>query len=150
MISSLRRRHRQIFLVFAVFLPAILISGLIARRSIRVVDEIPGRITPSADRSDLIAWNEAGLRLGSGADALDVVPMVATAAPDLLLYWCARQPDAGELDGAAVMLGPLDGVRGQRFSLPSPVREADGYLIVWSQAHRRIIAARPWPKGGGR
>ncbi|MCW5967479.1 MAG: hypothetical protein KIT57_03130 [Blastocatellales bacterium] len=148
MISSLRRHHRQAFLVLAVVLPLIFAAGLLVRRSAPVAEAPPVKLPTASDRSGLVAWDEAGLRLGSGADYLDVVPTGAAGFPDILLYWSPGSPEADTPGSHAILLGPIDGVRAQRFPLPDFAREFDGYLIVWSLAHRRAVAVRAWPKGG--
>lgn len=148
MIRSLRRRHRQVFLVLAVVLPLLFAAGLVARRTVPVAEAPPVKLPTASDRPGLVAWDEAGLRLGSGADYLDVVPTGAAEFPDILLYWSPDPPEADTPGSQAFLLGAIDGVRAQRCSLPDFAREVDGYLIAWSLAHRRAIAVRPWPKGG--
>jgi hypothetical protein len=135
MTRPLRRAHQSIWLALAVALPTLMAASL-ALRPFQATDErIADRITfrlPNgtemiADSRDL--W-------GSPVDE-----------PDPLIYWAAeagggagRGPE-GPPRGAR-LVGAL--ARGRQAALVLPA--SGGYLLLYSLAHREVLASAPAPK----
>lgn len=62
MILPLRQRHRRIFIGLAIFLPAVFVLGIAARKAVPVAGEIaepPANIS-AAPVTDLVATNRTG------------------------------------------------------------------------------------------
>ena len=69
--------------------------------------------------------------------------------PDVLPYWSADRPaSGGTWPGPAHLLGS----GGNRFDgfllLPEPAREHDGWLVLYSVAHREVVAELQLPTAG--
>lgn len=127
MTRPLRRAHRSIWLALAAVLPTLLAAGL-AFRPPQVTDErVMDRIT---------------LRLPNGTEMVaDSRELWGSAidAPDPLVYW--SETAAKSLDGAQ-LAGSLH--QGRRAVLPVPA--SGGYLLLYSLAHREVLASAPTPK----
>jgi len=126
MIQPLRRAHRYAWLALGIVLPALLIAGLAARPPQTLEERVMDRMT---------------LRLPNGtemvADSRELWGK-AVDAPDPLIYW-TRTPAAFS---GAQLVGSLQ--RGRRTVLALP--GSGGYLILYSLAHREVLASAPAPK----
>ncbi len=127
MTRPLRRAHRFTWLALAVALPSLFAAGL-ALRPAQVADErIVDRIT---------------LRLPNGtemvADSRELWGN-AVAAPDPLVYW---SESGGKSLNRAQLAGSLQ--QGRRSAIPVP--SSGGYLLLYSLAHREVLASAPNPK----
>jgi len=154
MTSGLRRRHRRIFLVLALVLPGIFVSGLLARRPFPASDRLPELAQPvSAKLSTAILeederWRRLPLKSrllkadgNRSGWILDVQVNGELPAPDLLIYWSetAPKPEQG------VLLGSLAGRSSQQFALPERARA--GHLVLYSLAHGQVVAEARLAKG---
>ena len=127
MTRPLRRAHRYVWVGLGGIVPTLLAAGLALRPPLapeeRVTDHItlvlPNGTEMVADSHDL--W-------GSAVDA-----------PDPLVYW--SETSARSLAGAKP-IGSL--AYGRRSALALPAK--GGYLLLYSLAHREVLASAPVPK----
>lgn len=127
MTRSLRRAHRSIWLALAAALPALLAAGL-ELRALQVADErMMDRIT---------------LRLPNGTEMVaDSRELWGNAvdAPDALVYWSNTRANSVAV---AQPVGSLQ--QGRRGTLTLPA--SSGYLLLYSLAHREVLATAAAPK----
>jgi hypothetical protein len=127
MTRPLRRAHRYVWIALGGILPALVAAGLAFRPPQAPEERLADRITfilPNgtemvADTRDL--W-------GSAVDA-----------PDPLVYW--SETSAKSLDRVKP-IGSL--AHGRRSALAVPAN--GGYLLLYSLAHREVLASAPAPK----
>ncbi len=133
MIQPLRRRHRYVFVVLAIALPALMAAGLAARRPL-----VLG--APASDRVTLIMPN------GTEAvyDSRDLWGM-AVDEPDVLVYWTEGDPGLDSLPATARLIGSLDAARHAASHVPAGERNR-GYLVLYSLAYRKPVARARVPK----
>ncbi len=127
MTRPLRRAHRSIWLALSAVLPSLLAAGL-ALRPAPVADErMTERIT---------------FRLPNGTEMVaDSRELWGNAvdAPDPLIYWS----ETGTKSIAEAQLaGSLH--QGRRAAIPVP--SSGGYLLLYSLAHREVLASAPTPQ----
>jgi hypothetical protein len=159
-IQSLRDKHRLTFAALAVVLPAILVSGLFARRPFPASALPPALRHGASEEAQAVTLDDAHLWAGlslntrllsAAGDPPRVVVELKAARdlglPDALVYWSESQPDAGRLPERAVLLGSLKGTRPARFTLPQTAAVTQRHLILYSLARRQVIAAAALPKG---
>lgn len=132
MTRPLRRFHRFTFLGLAVLLPLLFGAGLRSRRPLVQV-EVP------SERIHLITPNGTEI----AADSRELWGK-AIEAPDPLVYWVEDDPDRGTLPANAHLLGSL--TAGARNSLRIPQGRKRGILILYSLAHREVVARAAVPK----
>ncbi len=127
MTRPLRRAHRSTWLALAVVLPSLLAAGL-ALRPAEVADErMMDRIT---------------LRLPNGTEMVSDSRELwgnAVDAPDPLIYWAETGTQS---IAKAQLAGSLQ--QGRRSAIPVP--SSGGYLLLYSLAHREVLASAPTPK----
>jgi hypothetical protein len=150
MIHSLRQRHRRMFLVIALLLPAAFIGGVAARRSVPQVTILPRELsfgTQAFDaiddrRSELFTNSRVQIRLwrerDTGRLAIGFVAAEDFVKPDLLVYWSAS-PDTkgGSLPADATLLGAFGA---GPLLLPVEATISEGALILYSLANQEIVA----------
>jgi hypothetical protein len=75
-----------------------------------------------------------------------IAPRAASdsAEPDVLVYWSDVRPEAAEVPGEAKFLGRLSDV--DKSSLP----QRPGFILLYSLAHRKIVAIDPSTPGGAK
>ena len=140
MIRPLRTAHRLWFYGMAVVLPAVLIAGLTARSSSHFSEVSPSQPVLSARlvRQSEGLWKNHAIRSGFYRDAnktfVLLVPKESLNEPDVLVYWAVSPPSDQSLPGNARMLGPF--VPGNPVQVPT---EGDGYLILYSLPHNKIL-----------
>lgn len=175
MIQSLRRRHRLTLRALAVALPVVLASALMARRTVPPsarlplahVSEATASGSSDAARRFAVEVNAGGLWKGQSVSARLVAadgwsqnlsftsqPGREMNVPDALVYWAAAARQSDRLPDGAMLLGSLRGARSARFALPNiahgnrlPSNDVRGHLILFSLAHRRVIAIADLTKG---
>lgn len=155
MIRPLRRRHLRLIAALALVGPVVFIVGLRSRMPVPVMETLPfGMAEPAVTgRVDTVRIGESwfaltiGRRPGTGEAALRLVPVrdslseradAAVAAPDVLVYW-SEQPVDEALPEGAWLLGPLRGERPAAFRVPVSLEGADGFLVLYSLAHRQLL-----------
>ena len=86
---------------------------------------------------------EAALSLRQRTSWLHVEPLDGPTVPDPLLYWSPRipPPESRDVPEDAVFLGAVGG-RERKLDLPE---STSGALVLYSGAHRRVVAAIPLP-----
>jgi hypothetical protein len=127
MTRPLRRAHRYIWLGLSGVLPTLLMAGLVLRPPQAPEERVMDRIT---------------LRLPNGTEMVaDSRELWGNAvdAPDPLVYW--SKTFAASV-AEARLVGSL--THGRRAVLSVPA--AGGYLILYSLAHREVLARAPAPK----
>ena len=127
MTRPLRRAHQSIWLALAAILPALLAAGLALRPPQGMDERVVDRIT---------------LRLPNGTEMVaDSRELWGSAVemPDPLVYWSKT---AAKSLAEARLVGSLQ--QGRRAALPLPV--SSGYLLLYSLAHREVLASAPTPK----
>ena len=149
MIRSLRQRHRHVFAVLTVILPAVLVAGVAARRPVPAIESLPDALMPKAatftgkvwSRDDLFSKSAVRVVLQrereKGAFAVQLSVSEKFIEPDLLVYWSAGSSGATKnLPDDAVLLGVFNGSLPLR--LPSE-RSVIGTLILYSLADGEIV-----------
>ena len=127
MTRPLRRAHQSIWLALAAALPTLLAAGLALRSPQATEERIMDRIT---------------FRLPNGTEMVaDSRELWGNAvdAPDPLVYWSKTSDKS--LAGAQ-LAGSLPRGRQAALSLPA----SGGYLLLYSLAHREVLASAPTPK----
>jgi hypothetical protein len=127
MTRPLRRAHRYSWLTLGAVLPTLLAAGLVFRPPQAPEDRVTDRIA-------LVLPNGTEIV----ADSHDLWGS-AVEAPDLLVYW--SETPANSLAGAKP-IGSL--AHGRRSALELPAK--GGYLLLYSLAHREVLASAPVPK----
>jgi hypothetical protein len=126
MIQPLRRTHQWAIGVLAVILPGLLLAALVSR------DRLPA--------AGPIVLEE----LAPVAPPLpQLEPFKDLLAPDVLVYYSSATTGEGPLPHSARLLGTLHGIEAAAGPAPS-----DGYLLLYSLAHERVIATLPLRKPG--
>ena len=128
-IRRLRVAHRFVFVLLALALTALLIAGLRARRT---QPPISSGAANAPETSGFRLLEKTGLSVRTSGGSIELIPARLTSAPDPLLYW--NRTDS--MSEGAMLLGPLDGMSLRRFSIPE-----SGYLIIYSLAHREVVAS---------
>ncbi|MCI0389900.1 MAG: hypothetical protein MOB07_14215 [Acidobacteria bacterium] len=153
MITSLRNRHRMVVTALAFLVPIVFVSGLMIRRPIPVSDRLPIIQTDPASGQASVLFEDETLWKGlaittrvvvKGSDGSNLfLELQATrhlAEPDALVYWSESQPISERLPENAILLGKLNDMQVERWSLPERASAVTGYLTLYSLAHRKIVA----------
>ena len=145
MIARLRRRHRLLVGVLSVVVVLAFIAALSARPAPVIAPSMREGAEPLP--YDTSSWTAFGPGLRairereSGRERLLIERRPGLSSPDLLVYWAADAPAAGDLPTDAVLLGPLGDPGIHDFGLPAG--EAAGTLILYSLGHGRMLAVEP-------
>ena len=145
MIQPLRAVHRRVFVALALVLPAILLTGLGARRP-RLGPSAQGTDVPDTGnmvRESSTLWQKHSLqsRFYRKPDRpmdkyVVLLPTERLNEPDLLLYWAANAPRGNVLPGEAQLVGAF--TTGKAFLLPTNGKDA-GHLFLFSPAHQSVF-----------
>jgi hypothetical protein len=127
MTRPLRRAHRSIWLALAAALPTLLAGGLAFRPPQITEERVMDRITFRLPNGTEMVTDSREL-WGSAVDA-----------PDPLVYWSKGVPNS---IAEAYLVGSLQ--EGRRAVLPLPAGR--GYLLLYSLAHREVLASAAAPK----
>ena len=127
MTRPLRRAHRYVWIALGGILPAVVAAGLALRPPQAPEERVADRITLLLPNGTEIV-----------ADTHDLWGS-AVEAPDPLVYW--SETSARSLAGAKP-IGSLAHARRSAFELPANA----GYLLLYSLAHREVLASAPVPK----
>ena len=123
----LRRAHRYVWIALGGILPALVVAGLALRPPQAPEERLADRITLMLPNGTEMVADTREL-WGSAVDA-----------PDPLVYW--SETLARSLAGAKP-IGSL--AHGRRSALALPAK--GGYLLLYSLAHREVLASAPAPK----
>lgn len=148
MIRPFRERHRQVFTILAVILPAAFAIGVAARRPVSAIEPLPAVLRPEPFTSPTMIWSRDDLfaktrvRVAllreqgkTGALAVRLFARAAFVKPDLLVYWSASEVK-DKLPHDAALLGAFSGSVPLR--LPSE-HSATGSLILYSLADGEVV-----------
>ncbi|MBI3477376.1 MAG: hypothetical protein HY010_16710 [Acidobacteria bacterium] len=144
--QPLRAVHRRAFLGLAFVLPAVLITGLAARRPQVVASSGHSSQLPASAqlvrKSDTL-WqkHEIHTNFYSSADSARILyvvlhPVQSVDEPDPLLYWSLTAPAASGVPSQAQLMGAF--ASDKTFALQLDEHRA-GYLILYSGAHQAVI-----------
>ena len=127
MTRPLRRAHRYVWVALGGVLPALLAAGLALRSPQAPEERLADRITLMLPNGTEMVVDSHEL-WGSAVDA-----------PDPLVYW--SETSAKSVAGAKP-IGSLAYARRSVLALPAK----GGYLLLYSLAHREVLASAPAPK----
>lgn len=148
MIAPLRRRHRSMFVVLAVAVPALFLTALAHRPTAPLVPKLPIELvstTPSAGQSlELFADYAASLLVDADGAHLTLEALAPLRQPDLLAYFSTGAPAASSLPAEAHLLGPVAWGQPRTFALP-PAAADGGHLLLYSLPHQEVTAAAELP-----
>jgi hypothetical protein len=150
MIRPLRKRHRRIVSVLAIFLSLAFAVGIAARRPVPVDAAWRPALTGAPGGSLVKEWVPAGLFAKSpvqvrllrlpgepGQFAFELSAAKDFLKPDLLVYWAAGNPGvAGILPDHAILLGAFSS---RALPLPDEVARARGVLVLYSLADNEVV-----------
>lgn len=144
MIRSLRARHRAIFVLLAVLVPAGYAAALLDRRAPPPASVWPGEGLPGASEGArrTVMWSQVELlteiaRGDDGALRVRALSWSEPAPPGLALYWSAVDP-AGDLPDGARFVGAL-GPAAREFTLRDVA--GGGWLVLYSLGHGETLGA---------
>jgi hypothetical protein len=143
-IRSLRARHRGIFVLLLLTLPAAFATALLGRRAL--TPEAPPTLSttlPEVWRE--LQWPRFDAVLGLRYDptrtlALRLQSWKEPAAPVLLLYWSPSEPTDDSLPPAARLLGSAASAP-REFTLEAAAPR--GWLVLYSLGHSEVLGSLP-------
>ena len=151
MILPLRRRHRRMFTVIGILLPAAFVASVAARKPIPTTARSDALLLPRQifsqngwNRSDLFTNVAVRVQLlhdaaNTNRSALQISTPKDFVKADLLVYWLAAESIVKDnIPDAAVLLGAF--VSGQPLSMPPTVTEKSGRLILYSLADHEVVS----------
>ncbi|HVS19788.1 MAG TPA: hypothetical protein VMT18_14380 [Planctomycetota bacterium] len=151
MIRPLRARHRAIFALLAVLVPAGYATALLGRRA-----PAPESIWPAPPTSERVAdgpersvmWSPISLltrlrRSNDGTLGVRLESWEEPAPPATILYWSPREPVDGELPAAARFVGALGAAPRELVLRDAP----DGWLVLYSLGHGEVLGALDLAEG---
>ena len=151
MIRTRRLIHRQMFLLLAFLIPALLFVGLAFR------PEIPPLAKP-----DLTLLSKAGFvpnmpddltRIQAGEHTFEIAIEADSSTtsfllirsvdpllkPDLLVYWVGESIQNNSLPENALLLGELMGTSFRHMTFPTAPSTQPGSLVIYSLAHQEVF-----------
>ena len=143
MIRRLRQRHASVLFALAVVVPVIFVAALAVRPELPVMPSA----SPPLQTESWTALDPGGslrglIEVRGHNEWLHLVRDERLVAPDALVYWSSEVPgDDAPFPPAAVLLGALGDTGSHTYALPA--RDVTGNLLVYSLAHRSVIAAAP-------
>lgn len=155
MILRLRQRHRRVFAVLVIFLPAAAIIGIAERKPVQPVAELPAALAAGPQQFGVVEWERDDLfpkspvrvrllRAQGGADrrAIGISAAEGFLKPDLLVYWSEGNPAlTGTLPDSALLLGAFDV---PVLPVPDGAGRNPGVLVLYSLADGEIAdVSRP-------
>lgn len=158
MILARRKVHFYAAIALACTLPIVFLAALLMRPSIPTVDESVDELfaianypntTEVIDSATLSAEDvkiRSEITRASQTTFLDLQPVDPLQYADVLVYWQASEPPAGEaqtVGDSAVLLGRLSESRRRRFRLPTEIQGQQGHLILYSRGQKTLIATFP-------
>ena len=159
MTRTLRARHRRAVLALGVVLPAGIAIALAARPAplpaaalgIPALAATPAPASPLwAGRGGDVALSIVAhlVRADDAIVALDLAVRSDVGQPDTLAYWSTAPGAAAALPHDAILLGPVDFQRPERFALPAAAHDTAGTLVLYRIAQGSVAAALPLPATG--
>lgn len=147
MIRELRRGHLRLAVALAVAVPGLAVAAIAVRPQTTAVTELPGG--QAAPQGRLLAGPPRfPVTVTVTAARADSVELGITAPPtllaaDLLLYWAATPATGGALPPGAILIGPAGATRPETGRLARETLAGPGYLVLWANAVRTVVATTP-------
>jgi len=153
-----RRRHLAVFVALAVLVPVGIVTSVLERAPLPVVDSLPEELVRESAATtvpDRVTWlREGALWDDLGVEVVrvpnpDGVPLIAFRptrdlhAPKVLVYWAPGAGPTPEVPAGAVLLGALAGTEAAVFPLPPAMRDVDGRFLVYSLGHQQVLGVLP-------
>lgn len=151
MIRTRRLVHRQMFLLLAFLIPALLFVGLVFRPDVPPVSKPDLALLTQAGFASTIPGNlariqaeeqtfEIGLETDSSTTSSLIIRSVnPLLKPDLLVYWVPESIQNNSLPDKALLLGELMGTSFRRMTLPTAATTEPGFLVIYSLAHQEVF-----------
>lgn len=147
----LRRWHGRVIRGLLFLLPFGLVMAVAVRPEVPVEGAARrefGLPEPTGESLDLSgAWNSDALRSrlwrasAARPAVLELQASEDLALPDVLLYWRAQSTGADALDGTERLLGSFFGDEAIRYSLEGLPEKPGGQLLLYSLAHKQVVAS---------
>lgn len=157
MIYRLRTIHRRVWTALFFALPVLFAVVILARQPRPLIVRLPAALTAAPARPETASetperewtglWGELPIttRLYASSPKLELETATALGIPDLLLYWSPITTSNDSLSDRAVLLGDWQGVGNGRYALPPEAASTSGQLVLYSLAHREVVARTEWP-----
>ncbi len=149
MIRPLRQRHRHIVIVLELFLPLAFAAGIVARKPLVTVKELPPALAPAPQPVADLVWKYRDLFSNApvkvrllrekdpGRFAVQFSAPAGFLKPDLIVYWVAGKAQlAGALPANATLLGSFSAIS---LPLPAEAAKSNGLLVLYSLADNEIV-----------
>jgi hypothetical protein len=148
LIRALRARHRAIFAVLALLVPAGYAAALLGRRWPPPASDWPADAPLQAPDGTprVVMWSEIELltelrRGDDGALFVRALSWSEPAAPALVLYWCAAEPAGDALPEDARFVGALGAAGAAPRELVLRDAPPQGWLVLYSLGHGEVQSA---------
>ncbi len=153
MIRPRRLLHRQMFLLLAFLVPALLFVGLAFRPDIPPVSKPDLTLLAQAGFASNIPDNLTRVQAGEQSFDIGLVRNSSTTSsliirsvdpllkPDLLVYWVPESIQDNSLPDNAILLGELMGTSFRHMTLPATETTEQGSLIIYSLAHQDVFTS---------
>lgn len=146
-----RIAHRRTFVALLAVVPLGFAAALAGRSPLPSSAALPDDPASARAPADFVwvgAWMASGLSLSLGFGQagerrlVELMDWGEPASPDVLLYWCAHEPQGGALPLDAVLLGSLGAPENapRRLDLP-PDAGRGGWLALYSLGHAEVLGA---------
>ncbi len=151
MIRTRRLMHRQMFLLLAFLIPALLFVGLAFRPDVPPVSKPDITLLTKAGFAPTLPGNltriqagEQGFEIGLEAKSPMTSSLIIRSVnpllkPDLLVYWVPESIQNHSLPEHALLLGELMGTSFRHMTLPTAATTEPGSLVIYSLAHQEVF-----------
>lgn len=147
MIAPLRRRHRTLFVVLSLAVPALFLVALAHRPPAPQVPELPPEFASggaeAGERLELFAGYAALRTVNGGGAHLTLEALEPLRRPGVLAYVSTDAP-TDQLPTDAHLLGPVTWGQARTFTLP-PAAVHGGHLVLYSLPHQEIVDTAALP-----
>ena len=157
MIRTRRLIHRQMFLLLAFLIPALLFVGLAFRPDVPPLSRPDPTLLTKAGFAPNIPNNLTRIQAGdqtfeiaieadsSHTSTLFIRSVNPLLKPDLLVYWVPESIQNNSLPEHAMLLGELMGTSFRHMTLPTAATTQQGSLVIYSLAHQGVFTYFPIP-----
>ncbi len=152
MIRTRRLIHRQMFLLLAFLISAILFVGLVFRPDVPPLAKPDLALLTKAGFASTIPKNLIRIQAGEQAFEIGFATNFSTTSsliirsihpllkPDLLVYWIPESIQNHSLPEHALLLGELMGTSFRHMTLPTAPTTEPGSLVIFSLAHQEVFS----------
>ena len=160
MIRTRRLIHRQMFLLLAFLVPALLFVGLAFRSEVPPFSRPDLTLMTKAGFAPNIPGNLTRIQAGehtfeigietnsSNTSSLSIRSVDPLLKPDLLVYWVPETSQNNPLPENAMLLGELMGTSFRHMALPTAATTEQGSLVIYSLAHQEVFTQFLLPSVG--